>query len=537
MNIASPKHNIIILMLSILIVFVCSTNISRAENFLRLTTNSIDSIAPNPPKGLTLDSDPEFNLGRKGPNEKISNNNKYYVDSENGKDTNDGKSHTSPWKSIEKVNEHSFEPGDYILFKRGGKWYNASLKISQSNLTVSAYGDGQHPELIGAKLVQVWEHVKDNIYRTWSKHKDTIDLLNQNEAFFYYPTQSNSLLTEHASAGQFFHDRNTGYVYINYQSNENPSTNIFLIGSQQHIIELTDTYLDDIVIKNLKISYSNRFGIAPWYQSGNRTYGSITIQDNIFLGNAYSAVALSGTNTFQDVNIINNTIRNNGAEGIYIGKNNTRNEVRILENTIGDKADTFFGWRGEGNDSAFNGDGIDIKTGNNLVLIQNNIIENLTGGFGISSQTGNTLIEGNIIRDIHLEDSDSVAAIEADPQDNIGPFVIRNNTISSIKSHGITVRGSKLADCLIIVQHNMIEIQERGEYSQIGLTSENNTNIHVLENNGTGGKYGLFVKGETPKSTKIINNFFQDSLFSMVIIPQNQLGLTLEGNLDNNGSQ
>jgi hypothetical protein len=46
----------------------------------------------------------------------------YYVDSTGGDDSNDGMSEAFPWKSLDKVNETTFGPGDKILFKSGEKW-------------------------------------------------------------------------------------------------------------------------------------------------------------------------------------------------------------------------------------------------------------------------------------------------------------------------------------------------------------------------------------------------------------------------------
>lgn len=46
----------------------------------------------------------------------------YYVDSVGGNDTNSGISEAQAWKSLEKVNNTTFMPGDKILFKSGGSW-------------------------------------------------------------------------------------------------------------------------------------------------------------------------------------------------------------------------------------------------------------------------------------------------------------------------------------------------------------------------------------------------------------------------------
>ena len=58
----------------------------------------------------------------------------YYVDSKNGDDSYDGLSTSAdgngsgPWKTISKVNQASFLPGDSILFIRGGVWTDGPLE-------------------------------------------------------------------------------------------------------------------------------------------------------------------------------------------------------------------------------------------------------------------------------------------------------------------------------------------------------------------------------------------------------------------------
>ena len=77
--------------------------------------------------------------------------NVYYVDAINGNDQNDGLSETRAWKTISKVNDSSFNPGDSILFKRGETW-NERLNptdntdgASGSPITFGAYGSGDLP--------------------------------------------------------------------------------------------------------------------------------------------------------------------------------------------------------------------------------------------------------------------------------------------------------------------------------------------------------------------------------------------------------
>jgi len=68
----------------------------------------------------------------------------YYVAS-NGKDSNKGTSPSSPWKTIKKVNQHAFEPGDEVHFRGGdhfpGMVYVRDFAGSASQaLTFTSYG-------------------------------------------------------------------------------------------------------------------------------------------------------------------------------------------------------------------------------------------------------------------------------------------------------------------------------------------------------------------------------------------------------------
>ena len=77
------------------------------------------------------------------------NNTSYYVDATNGNDSNSGTSPATAWKSLTKVSNSSFSPGDSILFKRGEIW-RGHLIINNSGLygapiVYGAYGEGDKP--------------------------------------------------------------------------------------------------------------------------------------------------------------------------------------------------------------------------------------------------------------------------------------------------------------------------------------------------------------------------------------------------------
>lgn len=78
----------------------------------------------------------------------------YYVDSEGGDDGNTGISDSTAWKTITKLNDVTFMPGDNILLKAGSVWNNQYLELKGSGTSASAividkYGDGSKPVING----------------------------------------------------------------------------------------------------------------------------------------------------------------------------------------------------------------------------------------------------------------------------------------------------------------------------------------------------------------------------------------------------
>lgn len=93
---------------------------------------------------------------------------KYYV-AVDGDDSNDGLSPENPWKSIDRVNAHTFEFGDGVFLRRGDSFRITSPLKAKSGMTISAYGEGKKPKLVcsvDASGKDLWEETEyKNIYR------------------------------------------------------------------------------------------------------------------------------------------------------------------------------------------------------------------------------------------------------------------------------------------------------------------------------------------------------------------------------------
>ena len=77
----------------------------------------------------------------------------YYLDSAAGNDGNRGTTSEVAWRSLAKVNETIFEPGDWVLLKAGGSWRGMLHPLGSGKpgapITLSAYGDGPKPVIDG----------------------------------------------------------------------------------------------------------------------------------------------------------------------------------------------------------------------------------------------------------------------------------------------------------------------------------------------------------------------------------------------------
>ena len=72
----------------------------------------------------------------------------FFVDDKNGKDTNDGLTPDTAWKTLEKVGCSDITEGDVVLFRRGGLW-RGSLTLCDG-ACYSAYGEGEKPKIYGS---------------------------------------------------------------------------------------------------------------------------------------------------------------------------------------------------------------------------------------------------------------------------------------------------------------------------------------------------------------------------------------------------
>ena len=91
----------------------------------------------------------------------------YYV-SNTGNDSNSGTSSKQAWKTLDKINNYQFTPGDSILLRRGDKWFgslNPQSGVEGKYIYYGAYGEGEKPVLHMSIEVSGWAQDGKNIWR------------------------------------------------------------------------------------------------------------------------------------------------------------------------------------------------------------------------------------------------------------------------------------------------------------------------------------------------------------------------------------
>ncbi len=96
----------------------------------------------------------------------------FYVDSENGRDDNEGLREDAAWRTLDRVNSAELKPGDVVRFKCGCQW-RGSLKPASGEerapITYTSYGEGAKPLLLGSRprsRPEDWTKVQDGIWAT-----------------------------------------------------------------------------------------------------------------------------------------------------------------------------------------------------------------------------------------------------------------------------------------------------------------------------------------------------------------------------------
>jgi len=287
----------------------------------------------------------------------------YHVDATNGSDSNSGTSQGIAWKTINKVNNSYFNPGDSILFKRGEVWREQlivpSSGSSGSPITFSAYGSGDDPIIDGSSIASDWHQYKGSTYvqeninpqQSWTR----VGMVRvDGTTILQYNSDKDNL-----SQGEYHHNTTDDDLYICLNGDMNPWEHIIkyddkyasIIATGKDYITVDGLHLkggfDGIriqdgcnhwIIQNCTIRYTANKGIKLQGDNGEMTYNTMQNNDIRYCGDGTGALGSSfGIQVTSDVanpssnNIIQNNLIRDTDEGAFSLRHADSNIYRYNE--------------------------------------------------------------------------------------------------------------------------------------------------------------------------------------------------------------
>lgn len=254
----------------------------------------------------------------------------YYVDSTFGNDNNDGLSLSTPWKTINEVNNSRFQPGDQILFERGKVWRETlivpSSGTAEKPITFGAYGSGAKPVISGTDQITSWSpNGQPNVWTATVSTEPKIVLFDNTIG-----TQKPSKQDLKAQ-NDWYWAESTLYVYCTANPNLVYTQAGIQAGKRDLCVSVTNSY---IMLQNLLLRGSNSFGIQLFnakyvvmdgvdvtltYFFGVDNNGgpedftsNLTIKDGEFSYCGAGGINLHGDATLNSITIQNNIAHHNG---------------------------------------------------------------------------------------------------------------------------------------------------------------------------------------------------------------------------------
>ena len=262
----------------------------------------------------------------------------YYVDATNGSDSNSGTSPAIAWKTINKVNNSSFNPGDSILFKRGETWREQLIVPSSGSIgnpiTFSAYGSAVMPIITARDSISGWDTAGN-----WTNEKSFLwymPLANDPYRIFLFETEYIEAETKgdiNISERWWYDSGNTNlYIYATSNpasfyskiegSNLSTYSSAIQLNGKDYItiqeLEVRGGYMaidldnsDHDIIDNCTVGlYAGRFGVRIENNSDSNEVKNCTIESGL-VNSTYSYISDVCDGIFIFDNSDNNKIHDN----------------------------------------------------------------------------------------------------------------------------------------------------------------------------------------------------------------------------------
>jgi len=392
----------------------------------------------------------------------------YYVGATNGDNYNDGLSPSTAWKTIAKVNSSDFEPGDYILFKRGEVWREQLIVPSSGSkgnpITFGVYGSGDRPIISGAILITDWTLDSGNI--CWASVDWTCNLVFEDGTALIMKASKEDLVK-----GSYYLDEANDKLYVWLNAEENPDFHTMEV-SRYHDYGLLRIDKDYIVIDGLELKHSNKYQVRIWKSN------TVTIQNCKASYGYHIGFYIFGTDPMpQNIHILNNELSYNG--------------ICRTRGVAGGSGISFFGgtnWTVRGNhlDTVY-GEGIECYGGANNGEISENIVQNCeqSGGIYCCGNLGSTVHHINVFNNRVTNNAVHQMEIAIEGSGNLHHINIYYNIING--------KGTSGGGILV-------------GWSGVGIIED----CTIYNNTIYGCKHGILVYGEN-----VTNNEFKNNIYSL----------------------
>ena len=331
----------------------------------------------------------------------------YYV-SNSGSDVNNGQSPQAAWQTISKVNSIKLQPGDVVMFERGGVWRDELLVHCSGThdkyITYASYGAGPRPQILGSEKVDNWEHVQGNIWRSGNEllapRQRTGNATTNHPASIFFGQidgtvtwgnmEAIHLNSEGAPKDICERDRDNGFAlmdkeydwcwgdgYIYVYSIGNPGDKYAYVEVPQRSSSIymeTHKAQEYIKIENLELMFALKYGIDGGWPMAYEKHGLIVKNCHIaYMGTKGAASAIGIQLWHSDVLIQGNDIHDCGRRNIsYNVYSDTRTSSLVFENVVFDNNFLHNGYHTTGID--INGGYADVFR--NFVISNNQIWDN-----------------------------------------------------------------------------------------------------------------------------------------------------------------
>jgi parallel beta-helix repeat protein len=199
----------------------------------------------------------------------LSTQTTYYVDADDGSDSNDGSSPEQAKKTVAAINGLSLNPGDTVLFKRGGAWREQLTAPSSGTaghpITFSSYGaSGAAPIISGSDIVPTWtQTAAENISGAWTEVDPGSTMTASSTVITMTSVQTRS------ADSYFYRDMGAAYFSGDYRVYFDVNVTTLTAVALIQLISLSDT-LDDG--KGIVTSSGNQAAVQMYGATSLRLY-------------------------------------------------------------------------------------------------------------------------------------------------------------------------------------------------------------------------------------------------------------------------